>query len=127
MRAAADAARLGQAILNLAHNAVKYSHPVARCGSAGGRSTAASGSRSPTTGSGSRPRTSSGSSNASTRSIGRAPPIAPRHRARPGAGWQRGLGLAIVRHIAEAHGGAVGLTSEEGTGSTFWIEVPVAA
>jgi signal transduction histidine kinase len=32
-----------------------------------------------------------------------------------------------VRHIAEAHLGAVGLRSEEGVGSTFWIEVPRAA
>ena len=39
-------------------------------------------------------------------------------------GGSAGLGLAIVRHIAEAHGGAVGLSSDEGIGSTFWIEVP---
>jgi len=35
-----------------------------------------------------------------------------------------GLGLAIVRHIAEAHRGSAGFTSVEGAGSTFWIEVP---
>jgi signal transduction histidine kinase len=39
-------------------------------------------------------------------------------------GGSAGLGLSIVRHIAEAHGGRVGLSSEEGIGSTFWIEVP---
>jgi signal transduction histidine kinase len=39
-------------------------------------------------------------------------------------GGSAGLGLAIVRHIAEAHRGSVGLASEEGVGSTFWIEVP---
>jgi signal transduction histidine kinase len=39
-------------------------------------------------------------------------------------GGSAGLGLSIVRHIAEAHGGTVGLSSEEGVGSTFWIEVP---
>jgi signal transduction histidine kinase len=42
-------------------------------------------------------------------------------------GGSAGLGLAIVRHIAEAHGGAVGFESEEGVGSTFWIEVPRAS
>ena len=42
-------------------------------------------------------------------------------------GGSAGLGLAIVRHIAEAHHGSVGLTSEPGAGSTFWIEVPATA
>jgi two-component system, OmpR family, phosphate regulon sensor histidine kinase PhoR len=41
-------------------------------------------------------------------------------------GGSAGLGLAIVRHIAEAHRGSVGVSSEEGVGSTFWIEVPRA-
>jgi signal transduction histidine kinase len=40
-------------------------------------------------------------------------------------GGSAGLGLAIVRHIAEAHGGSVGLESEEGVGSTFWIDLPI--
>ena len=34
-----------------------------------------------------------------------------------------GLGLAIVKHIAQAHGGSVGVTSEPGEGSTFRIRV----
>jgi two-component system sensor histidine kinase SenX3 len=42
-------------------------------------------------------------------------------------GGSAGLGLAIVRHIAEAHGGSVGVQSREGAGSTFWIDVPRAA
>jgi signal transduction histidine kinase len=37
-----------------------------------------------------------------------------------------GLGLSIVRHIAEAHNGSVGVSSEDGAGSTFWIELPRA-
>jgi signal transduction histidine kinase len=41
-------------------------------------------------------------------------------------GGSSGLGLAIVRHIAEAHGGTVGVESREGVGSTFWIELPIA-
>jgi signal transduction histidine kinase len=36
-----------------------------------------------------------------------------------------GLGLAIVRAIAEAHGGGVTLESRPGKGATFTIEVPV--
>ena len=38
-----------------------------------------------------------------------------------------GLGLTIVRQIAEAHGGEVRLVSEEGRGSAFAIWVPAAA
>jgi signal transduction histidine kinase len=35
-----------------------------------------------------------------------------------------GLGLAIVRGIARAHGGATGLDNRPGSGATFWLEVP---
>ncbi|HOI23218.1 MAG: PAS domain-containing protein [Treponema sp.] len=38
-----------------------------------------------------------------------------------------GLGLAIVRHIAEVHGGSVGVESWEGEGSLFWIELDANA
>ncbi|MEA2434170.1 MAG: hypothetical protein QOG54_1627 [Actinomycetota bacterium] len=38
-----------------------------------------------------------------------------------------GLGLSIVRRVAEAHGGAVGVTSRPGHGSTFWITFPCEA
>jgi two-component system phosphate regulon sensor histidine kinase PhoR len=37
-----------------------------------------------------------------------------------------GLGLAIARHIAEAHGGRLWLQSTEGKGSTFSFSVPFA-
>ena len=37
-----------------------------------------------------------------------------------------GLGLVVSRRIAEAMDGTVGVESEIGTGSTFWIELPLA-
>ena len=36
-----------------------------------------------------------------------------------------GLGLALVRRMAQLHGGSVGVESEEGKGSRFWFEIPV--
>jgi signal transduction histidine kinase len=35
-----------------------------------------------------------------------------------------GIGLALVRRAVERMGGTVGVTSTPGTGSTFWIEFP---
>ncbi len=120
VRALADPDRLGQALLNLAHNAVKYSH-------LGGevrigweslddrvRFTVAD--------------DGIGVSEAHQARIFERFYKVDRSRARTRdaeqLGGSAGLGLAIVRHIAEAHRGAVGLDSEEGVGSTFWIEVP---
>lgn len=37
-----------------------------------------------------------------------------------------GLGLMIVKQTVEAHGGALGVRSREGEGSTFWFTLPLA-
>jgi signal transduction histidine kinase len=60
--------------------------------------------------------------------------IAPEHRARifkvferlhPADRYPRtGVGLAIVRKAVERRGGSVGVKSEPGVGSRFWIELP---
>jgi signal transduction histidine kinase len=66
----------------------------------------------------------------------RGPGVSPEDReriferfARGGSGRGRsegaGLGLAIVRSIAEAHGGRVALSSRPGDGATFTIVLPV--
>ena len=38
-----------------------------------------------------------------------------------------GLGLSIVKNILDMHGGRYGVMSEEGVGSTFWFELPMAS
>jgi two-component system, OmpR family, phosphate regulon sensor histidine kinase PhoR len=123
VRAAADPGRLGQALLNLAHNAVKYSRPGGEVRIGWSESdervrffVADDGIGIPTA--------------HQDRIFERFYKV-DRSRARDEAVEGRpsgsaGLGLAIVRHIAEAHGGGVGMESAEGVGSTFWIEVPRA-
>jgi two-component system phosphate regulon sensor histidine kinase PhoR len=41
------------------------------------------------------------------------------------SGAGTGLGLAIVKHIIEAHGGSVWVESIEGKGATFYLTVPL--
>ena len=63
------------------------------------------------------------------------PDIWERYRRVPGVAVQDdthaasgslGLGLYISRAIIEEHGGAVGVESWPGEGSTFWFALPVA-
>jgi two-component system phosphate regulon sensor histidine kinase PhoR len=122
IRALADPNRLGQALINLAHNAVKYSHPGGEVRI--GWDAVAAGVRFSVSDDG------IGVPESHQQRIFERFYKVDRSRARERdaeqLGGSAGLGLAIVRNIAEAHGGRAGLESEEGVGSTFWIEVPQA-
>jgi len=111
----ADSARLRHVIVNLIHNAIKFTD-------AGGRITV----------------TTRGEGNSITVAIadtGRGiasddlPHVFERFykgdKARAGEGT--GMGLAIAKHIIEAHGGDIRVESEEGRGSTFSFSLPVRA
>ncbi len=119
-----DAARLGQVVVNLVHNAVKFSPD-------GGDVTVRVRLASPDPdgrdmvvvsiedhGLGI-PRT------AQARIFERFYKV-DRARVRGEAGGT-GLGLAIARHIVEQHGGRIWVESREGRGSTFSFAIPAAA
>jgi two-component system phosphate regulon sensor histidine kinase PhoR len=110
-----DAERLGQALLNLLHNAVKYSGPgstvTVRVAPTESRVVVAVEDHG--------------------QGIPRLdlPRIFERFykvdRARSRVAGGTGLGLSIARHIVEAHGGRIWAESEEGVGSTFSFAIPV--
>jgi len=47
----------------------------------------------------------------------------PRYSAAKGSG----LGLAIAKTIVETHGGKIGVSSQIGEGTTFWVTLPASA
>jgi two-component system phosphate regulon sensor histidine kinase PhoR len=110
-----DAERLERAAVNLIHNALKFTpaggsvHVSARF--VGGAVTV----------------------KVSDTGVGIAPEDLPRiferfykgDRARSAGGT--GLGLAVVKHTVEAHGGTVSVQSEPGHGSTFAFSIPAAS
>ncbi|MFF5297206.1 ATP-binding protein [Paractinoplanes globisporus] len=111
---AADRQRLRQVLINLMSNAVKYNHP-------GGTATI---------GVHHRPErwlrievTDTGRGIAAE-SIGKL--FTPFERLDAAqAGFEgTGLGLALSRHLAEAMGGHLDVSSHPGSGSTFWIDLP---
>lgn len=110
----ADRARVRQVIVNLVHNSIKFTSP-------GGRITV-------TTSTDDLSVTVDVSDTGA--GIGRAdlPHVFERFykadRARTGGGGT-GMGLAIAKHVVEAHGGRIWARSEEGSGSTFSFTLPI--
>jgi two-component system phosphate regulon sensor histidine kinase PhoR len=109
----ADKDRVRQVITNLVHNAIKFTPP-------GGRITVTT-------------RTLEGSAvvNIADTGVGIPKEDLPRvferfykgDKARAGEGT--GMGLAIAKHVVEAHGGSIWVESEEGKGSTFSFSLPL--
>lgn len=110
----ADQLRLHQALLNIVHNAVKFTPP-------GGRILLTT-----------RVEDRSVIVDISDTGPGIARSDLPHvferfykaDRARSGRGGS-GMGLAISKHIVEAHGGRISVQSTEGGGSTFTISIPI--
>jgi len=109
----ADKERIRQVIVNIIHNAIKFTHP-------GGRITVTT-----------RRLDESVAVDITDTGIGIAKDNLPRiferfykaDRARSRGGT--GMGLAIAKHIVEAHGGNIWAESKEGKGSTFTFSLPL--
>jgi len=111
----ADKDRVRQVIANLVHNAIKFTRP-------GGRITIAT-------------RTLEGSVVVGIADTGVGIPKEDLARVferfykgdRTRAGEGTGMGLAIAKHVVEAHGGNIWVESEEVKGSTFSFSLPLQA
>jgi two-component system phosphate regulon sensor histidine kinase PhoR len=115
-RVRGDPERLSQLLLNLLHNAVKFSPPGSSV-RVGGRAQQGDVVISVVD-------YGSGISRADLERVFERFYKVDRARSRSAGGT--GLGLAIARHIAEAHGGRIWAESEEGRGSTFSFALPAA-
>jgi signal transduction histidine kinase len=112
-----DSSHLGQVLRNLAHNAIKFTP-------SGGRIEITAGPGDP----------GHVLLHCRDTGVGITPADLPRiyerfwkadsSRQRDGEG--SGLGLAIVRHVVEAHGGTVTVTSEPRRGTEFQVVLPAA-
>jgi signal transduction histidine kinase len=106
-----DAGRIGQVLTNLLANAMRFSPE-------GGRITV---------------RVAAGGGEVRVEVEDEGPGVSDEAMARlfePFAHGERGgtgLGLSICKAIVEAHGGAIGVVTAPGQGSTFWFTLPAAA
>ena len=113
---AADPDRLQQVVRNLLSNAVKFTSPGGRISIAAQRKGAMMELSVADTGSGIRPEF--------------LPHVFDRFSQQDGGKARQhggmGLGLAIVRHLVDMHGGTVRVSSAEGEGTTFTVTLPMA-